>query len=42
MQLRCPLQGNQEPGYTDEASFGSYIAAESAKWKDIIKDLPRS
>ena len=31
-----------EPGYTDEASFGSYIAAESAKWKEIIKDLPRS
>jgi tripartite-type tricarboxylate transporter receptor subunit TctC len=31
-----------EPGYTDEASFGAYIATESAKWKEIIKDLPRS
>jgi tripartite-type tricarboxylate transporter receptor subunit TctC len=31
-----------EPGYTDEASFGAYVAAESAKWKDIIGSLPRT
>ena len=31
-----------EPGYTDEMSFGAYVAAESAKWKDIIKSLPPS
>ena len=31
-----------EPGYTDESSFGAYVAAESAKWKDIIGSLPKS
>ncbi len=31
-----------EPGYTDESSFGAYVAAESAKWKDIIGSLPRT
>ena len=31
-----------EPGYTDEARFGAYVASESAKWKAIIGSLPRS
>jgi tripartite-type tricarboxylate transporter receptor subunit TctC len=31
-----------EPGYSDEASFGAYVAAESAKWKEVIKSLPSS
>ena len=30
-----------EPDYTDEKAFGSYLAAESAKWKDIIQSLPQ-
>jgi tripartite-type tricarboxylate transporter receptor subunit TctC len=31
-----------EPGYSDEVSFGAYVAAESAKWKEVIKSLPSS
>jgi tripartite-type tricarboxylate transporter receptor subunit TctC len=29
-----------EPDYEDEATFGKYLAAESAKLKDVIKSLP--
>lgn len=30
-----------EPGYTDEKAFATYVAAESAKWKEIIQSLPK-
>jgi len=31
-----------EPAYTDEATFGAYLVAESIKIKDIIKTLQPS
>jgi tripartite-type tricarboxylate transporter receptor subunit TctC len=29
-----------EPAYTDGATFGRFLAAESAKWKELFKTLP--
>jgi tripartite-type tricarboxylate transporter receptor subunit TctC len=29
-----------EPGYLDDAAYGAMLAAESAKWKDVLKSLP--
>lgn len=29
-----------EPAYADDASFAAMLAAESAKWRDIIRTLP--
>ena len=29
-----------EPAYMDESAFGAMLAAESAKWKDVLKTLP--
>ena len=29
-----------EPAYADEAKFGAFLAAESAKWKDVLKSRP--
>jgi tripartite-type tricarboxylate transporter receptor subunit TctC len=26
-----------EPAYADDAAFGRFLAAESAKWRDILK-----
>jgi tripartite-type tricarboxylate transporter receptor subunit TctC len=31
-----------EPSYGDEATFGAFLVAESAKWKELIKSLPPS
>jgi tripartite-type tricarboxylate transporter receptor subunit TctC len=29
-----------EPAYEDEAAFGKFLAAESAKWKELFKSMP--
>jgi tripartite-type tricarboxylate transporter receptor subunit TctC len=29
-----------EPAYADDAAFGRFLAAESAKWKELFKTLP--
>ena len=29
-----------EPAYEDEAAFGSFLTAESAKWKELFKTMP--
>lgn len=29
-----------EPGYLDSAAFGAMLAADSARWRDVLKSLP--
>jgi tripartite-type tricarboxylate transporter receptor subunit TctC len=29
-----------EPAYLDDAAYGAMLAAESAKWRDVLKSLP--
>jgi tripartite-type tricarboxylate transporter receptor subunit TctC len=29
-----------EPAYEDEAAFGKFLAAESAKWRELFKSMP--